>query len=122
MKRELGWAAFWPVRLALSEVLVGICSQQLLRRADGAGRVAALEVMVGTPAIRNLIREGKTHLVPNVIMTAKKEGMQLLDQHLRELVAQQLVTAEEAARFAVEPQAILNQTPGAKPMATADSR
>jgi twitching motility protein PilT len=110
------------VRLALSEVLVGICSQQLLRRTDGAGRVAALEIMVGTPAIRNLIREGKTHLVPNVIMTAKKEGMQLLDQHLRELVMQKVVSAEEAARFAVEPQSILNQTPNAKPLAAAETR
>jgi len=95
------------VRLTLSEVLVGICSQQLLKRADGKGRVAGLEIMVGTHAIRNLIREGKGHLVNNVIMTAKKEGMQLLDQHLKDLVMQGQVTADEAARFAVDAQAIL---------------
>ena len=72
-------------------MLVGICSQQLLKRADGNGRVAALEIMVGTHAVRNLIREGKSHLVTNVIMTAKKEGMQLLDQHLRDLVVQNVL-------------------------------
>ncbi len=94
------------IRLTLSEVLVGICSQQLLRRSDGEGRVAALEILVGTHAVRNLIREGKSHLVNNVIMTAKKEGMQLLDQHLKDLVTQGAVTADEAARYAVDPQAI----------------
>ncbi len=111
------------IRLTLSEVLIGICSQQLLRRADGQGRIAALEIMVGTPAVRNLIREGKSHLVPNVIMTARKEGMQLLDQHLRELVTQKVVNADEAARFATDPLTILNphQT-AAKPLATADVR
>jgi twitching motility protein PilT len=85
--------------------------------------VAALEIMLGTTAIRNLIREGKSHLVPNVIMTAKKEGMQLLDQHLREMINQKIITADEAARFAAEPQSMLAQ-PGAatKAVATADSR
>lgn len=111
------------IRLTLSEVLIGICSQQLLRRADGVGRVAALEIMVGTTAIRNLIREGKSHLVPNVIMTARKEGMQLLDQHLRELVSQGTVKPDEAARYATEPQSMLSSpTTGTKPLATADAR
>ena len=111
------------IRLTLSEVLVGICSQQLLRRSDGHGRVAALEIMLGTPAIRNLIREGKSHLVPNVIMTARKEGMQLLDQHLRELINQRIITPDEAARFATEPQTMLAQAGAApKAAATADSR
>ncbi len=112
------------VRLTLSEVLVGICSQQLVRRADGHGRVAALELMVGTPAVRNLIREGKSHLVPNVIMTAKKEGMQLLDQHLRELVSQKVINADEAARYAMEPATMAGSTPASsssKPV-TADVR
>ena len=103
------------IRLTMSEVLVGICSQQLLRRVDGHGRVAALEVMVGTHAVRNLIREGKSHLVNNVIMTAKKEGMQLLDQHLKDLVGQNIVTADEAARYAVDASAILALGSSAKP-------
>jgi len=116
------------IRLALSEVLVGICSQQLLRRVDGNARVAALEIMVGTQAVRNLIREGKSHQVNNVIMTAKKEGMQLLDQHLKDLVTQRIVTADEAARYAVEPQAILaladNRSAGSKAssLVTAETR
>jgi twitching motility protein PilT len=88
------------IRLTLSEVLVGM---------------AALEVMVGTHAVRNLIREGKSHLVNNVIMTAKKEGMQLLDQHLKDLVMQNVVTSDEAARYAVDPAAILALGSTAKP-------
>jgi twitching motility protein PilT len=109
------------VRLTLSEVLVGICSQQLLRRADGDGRIAAFEIMVGTHAVRNLIREGKSHLVPNVIMTAKKEGMQMLDQHLRDLVTQKIVTAEEAARFAADPAGMLAGTPKPAKLVTVDA-
>ncbi len=95
------------VRLSLSEVLIGICSQQLLRRADGRGRVAAMEVLVGTPAVRTMIRESKGHQVNNVMMTGKKEGMKLLDQHLKELISEDVVTGEEAARFAQEPETIL---------------
>ena len=95
------------IRLTLSEVLIGICSQQLLRRKDKKGRVAAFEVLVGTPAVRTMIREGKTHQVNNVIMTGKKEGMKLLDQYLKELIHQDLVTGEEAARYADEPETIL---------------
>ena len=95
------------IRLALSEVLVGICSQQLLRRADRPGRVAALEILVANGAIRNMIREGKNHQVNNVITTGKKEGMKPLDQHLRELVDSGVVSRDEAARYAIEPQAFL---------------
>lgn len=95
------------VRLTLSEVLIGICSQQLLRRADGKGRVASFEILVATQAIKTMIRDGKGHQVNNVIMTGKKEGMKLLDQYLKELIHNGLVTGEEAARFAEEPEAIL---------------
>ncbi|MEK9500558.1 type IV pilus twitching motility protein PilT [Gaopeijia maritima] len=95
------------VRLTLSEVLVGICSQLLLRRADGNGRVAAQEILVGTQACRTLIRDGKSHHVNNVIQTGKKEGMILMDQQLKNLVGDGVVTAEEAARFADDPTAIL---------------
>jgi twitching motility protein PilT len=109
------------IRLTLSEVLVGICSQQLVKRADGNGRIAALEIMVGTHAVRNLIREGKSHLVPNVIMTAKKEGMQMLDQHLRDLVTQKLVTADEAARYAADPAGMLAGSPKASKLVTVDA-
>jgi len=94
------------VRVALSEVLIGICSQQLLRRVDRPGRVAAMEIMVATPGVRNLIREGKTHQINNMITTGRKEGMRLLDQHLRELVDQGIVDVVEAMRYAFDPQAL----------------
>ncbi|CAN5798052.1 type IV pilus twitching motility protein PilT [soil metagenome] len=95
------------VRLGLSEVLLGVCSQQLLRRADGPGRVAALEILVATGAVRNLIREGKNHQVNNVITTGRRDGMNLMDQHLKELVERGVVEPAEAAHFATEPQAFL---------------
>jgi twitching motility protein PilT len=95
------------VRHALSEVLIGICSQQLVRRKDGKGRVAALEILVGTPAVRTMIREGKGHQVNNVIVTGRKEGMQLRDQHLRDLIESDLITGEEAARVAEDPDAVM---------------
>jgi twitching motility protein PilT len=95
------------VRLTLSEVLIGICSQQLLRRADGNGRIAALEILVGNHAVGHLIREGKSHQVNNVILTSKKEGMQLLDTHLKEMVTQRIVTVEEAVRYAADPAGML---------------
>ncbi len=94
------------IRLVLAEVLVGICSQHLLRRADGNGRVAAMEILLGNHAVRNLIREQKSHHINNVILTGRKDGMQLMDQHLRELVESGTVTPEEAKRFAEEPSSI----------------
>ncbi len=99
------------IRHMLSEVLIGICSQQLLRRADGQGRVAALEILMGSVAIRNLIREQKSHLINNAITTSRKEGMQLLDQHLAQLVGEGVVTADEAMRFAAEPANFANRRP-----------
>jgi twitching motility protein PilT len=95
------------VRVALSEVLVGICSQQLVRRKDGKGRVAAMEILVGTPAVRTMIRESKGHQVNNVIMTGKKEGMKLLDQSLKDLISAGTVSGEEAARYAEDPHGML---------------
>ncbi|MBI2247823.1 MAG: type IV pilus twitching motility protein PilT [Armatimonadetes bacterium] len=85
------------IRMQLSVALEGVLSQTLLPRADGAGRVAAIEVMLASGAIRNLIREGKTHQLPSAIMSGGKEGMQTLDQALRTLVEQKKVTYEEAA-------------------------
>lgn len=84
------------IRAMLAESLRGVVSQQLLRRADGKGRVAAHEILVGTPSISNLIREGKTHQIASAIQTGKKEGMMLMDQSLMALLNQGLITAEEA--------------------------
>lgn len=88
------------VRAMLSESLKGVICQQLLKTADGKGRAAALEIMVGTPAIGNLIREGKTFQIPSIIQTARKDGMQLMDQHLLDLLKTKRVAPEEAYRCA----------------------
>ncbi|WP_294945373.1 type IV pilus twitching motility protein PilT [Sulfurivirga sp.] len=84
------------VRAMLSESLQGVISQTLLKRADGKGRVAAYEVMLGTPAVRNLIREDKVPQLSSVIQTSTNIGMQTLGQHLKKLVAEGIVTEEEA--------------------------
>ncbi|MHB8766368.1 MAG: type IV pilus twitching motility protein PilT [Deferrisomatales bacterium] len=87
-------------RAMLAESLQGVVAQVLLRRADGRGRVAALEVLVNTTAVSHLIREGKTYQIPSLLQTGRKDGMQLLDQHLTELLAAGVVTADEALRYA----------------------
>ena len=91
------------VRFSLSEVLIGICAQQLVRTVDQKRRVAVQEIMVGNPAIRNLIREGKTHQIVNVMLTGRKEGMQLLDVQLLDLVRQKIIAVEDAVRHAEDP-------------------
>ncbi|GAB7025676.1 type IV pilus twitching motility protein PilT [Geotalea toluenoxydans] len=90
------------VRAMLSESLKGVISQQLLRNADGKGRSAALEIMMGTPAIGNLIREGKTFQIPSIMQTAKKDGMQLMDQHILDLLKTKKVSPEEAYRCSAD--------------------
>jgi twitching motility protein PilT len=90
------------VRAMLSESLKGVICQQLLKTADGKGRVPALEIMLGTPAIANLIREGKTFQIPSIMQTAKKDGMQLMDQHLLDLLKTRKVNPDEAYRCAVD--------------------
>ena len=90
------------VRAMLSESLQGVISQTLCKTADGRGRVAALEVMLGSPAIRNLIRENKVAQMYSVMQSGQAQGMQTLDQHLTQLVRQGTVAATEArvhARF-----------------------
>jgi len=86
------------VRAVLSESLRGVICQQLMKTADGQGRVAALEIMVWTPAIGNLIREAKTFQIPSVMQTARKDGMQLMDQHILDLLKTKQVSPEEAYR------------------------
>lgn len=88
------------VRSMMAESLRGVIAQVLLRRSDGRGRVAALEILVNTPALSHLIREGKTFQIPSLMQTGRKEGMQLLDQHLLELTSSRIVTPDEALRYA----------------------
>src|ERR1700760_2524555 len=83
------------VRSMLSESLRAVISQTLLKRTGG-GRVAAHEIMIGTPALRNLIREGKIAQMYSAIQTGQAQGMQTLDQCLTELISKNLITKEEA--------------------------
>jgi twitching motility protein PilT len=84
------------VRAMLSESLRAVISQTLLKTKDGAGRVAAHEIMIGTPAIRNLIRENKIAQMYSAIQTGAQIGMQTLDQNLQDLVRRNLVSMGEA--------------------------
>src|SRR3954465_14970190 len=84
------------IRIMVSESLRGIISQQLVPRADGKGRVLALETLTNTPAVANVIREAKTYMLPGIIQTGKKQGMQLMDDALTALRDRGLISAEEA--------------------------
>ena len=92
------------IRVQLSSVLEGVVSQQLVPHASGVGRVPAVEVLLATPAIRNLIREGKTHQIYNAIQTGSKLGMQTMEQSLYELVQNKMVTPEEALAHTMHPE------------------
>ena len=89
------------VRSMLSESLRAVISQTLLKTKDGNGRVAAHEIMIGTPAIRNLIRENKVAQMYSAIQTGQNFGMQTLDQNLQDIVRRNVVSAAEARTRAV---------------------
>jgi twitching motility protein PilT len=84
------------IRMMVSESLRGIVSQQLIPRADGMGRAVAMEIMLNSPAIGNVIREAKTFMLPGIIQTGKKAGMILMDESVAELYRKGIITAEEA--------------------------
>jgi twitching motility protein PilT len=84
------------MRAMLSESLRAVISQALLKTKDGTGRVAAHEIMVGTPAIRNLIREAKVAQMYSAIQTGQNFGMQTLDQNLTDLVRRNVISMDEA--------------------------
>lgn len=90
------------VRSQLANVLVGVVSQRLLPRTSG-GRVAACEIMIANNAIRNLIREGKTHQIPGIIQTSASEGMIELDKVLAELVSKGEITLDDALVWSINP-------------------
>lgn len=89
------------VRAQLANILMGICSQRLVP-SIGGGRVVAAEVLVANPAVRNIIREGKSHQLDAVIQTGADQGMQSMDKTLVGLVQAGTVTFEEARNFAVD--------------------
>jgi twitching motility protein PilT len=84
------------VRVQLAGTLQGVVCQQLIRTADGKGRVVATEVLIATPAIRNLIREGKTHQIYSAMQAGAKHGMATMDQHLAELFKKGRITYDAA--------------------------
>ena len=84
------------VRAMLSESLKAVISQTLIKRADGTGRIAAHEIMTGTPAVRNLIRENKIPQLVSVLQTSQREGMKTLDMDLQRLVRERKITLEAA--------------------------
>jgi twitching motility protein PilT len=92
------------VRAMLSESLVAVISQALLKLKDGSGRVAVHEIMVGTPAIRNLIRENKVAQMYSMIQTGSQFGMQTLDQSMLDLVRRNVISVSEARVYAKTPE------------------
>ena len=93
------------IRIQLASVLEGVIAQQLLPR-EGGGRVAAYEVLLANPAIRNLIRENKSFQIPSMIQTHKKAGMQTMDDAIYELYLKAMIRSEDALTFALDPVAM----------------
>ncbi len=87
------------IRSMFANSIEGIISQRLLPRKDHKGRVAAFEVLVATTAVRNLIREGKTHQIPSLLQTGAEVGMQTMEQSVQDLVDRGLVDRAEAAAY-----------------------
>lgn len=90
------------IRAQFAESIEAVMTQTLLKK-KGGGRVAALEIMTGTTAVRNLIREGKIHQIPGTMQVSQKDGMQTMDMALVDLVNRNLVTKEEAQSRSMNP-------------------
>lgn len=103
------------IRTMLSESLRGVISQRLVARADGTGRVPALEILIATKAVGNLIRENKTFQLKSVLQTGSTHGMFLLDSSLTELVKSGVITKEEGLRHADDPAKFMLPPPPAVP-------
>ena len=89
------------IRAQLSNILMAICSQRLVP-SIGGGRVVAAEIMIANPAVRNIIREGKSHQLDAVIQTGADQGMQTMDRTLVNLVQNGTITYDSAREFAVD--------------------
>ncbi len=103
------------IRVQLSNNLQAIIAQQLLPRAGASGRVPANEIMLASPAIRNLIREAKTHQIPSMIQTSGNQGMITMDQTLRDLYLKGFITMEQAFERCQNPEELrkmINTVPG----------
>lgn len=91
------------IRIQLASVLECVVSQQLLKKADGSGRVATLEILFANNAVRNLIRESKTYQISSVMQTSKRAGMQTMDDALYDLYMRKLIDADNAVTYAQDP-------------------
>jgi twitching motility protein PilT len=105
------------IRTMLSESLKGVVAQQLLKRSDKPGRLAALEILFVKSATANLIREGKTFQIPSVIQMGKGEGMQLMDQAIMDFLMKKMITPDEAYMKAQDKGAFEKLLPASSPMA-----
>lgn len=109
------------IRLMLSNSIEAVLCQQLMPRAGMPGRVCAMEIMIASPAIRNLIREAKTHQIASIIQTSVGIGMQTMDMHLRDLYVKGAITYDDAINRAMNPEELksmimsANQNPGGPP-------
>ncbi|MDP3050038.1 MAG: ATPase, T2SS/T4P/T4SS family, partial [Eubacteriales bacterium] len=94
------------IRVQLANTIQGVVAQQLIPRIDKPGRCAAIEIMVATPAIRNLVREGKTYQIISQIQTGAKFGMQSLDMSLRNLYQKKMISKVEMLNRAADPESL----------------
>ena len=97
------------IRIQLASVLEAVISQQILPKANGLGRVAAFEVMVANAAIRNLVREGKTHQMQTVIQTGASQGMQTMDASLIDLYKNKLIDMPTLKKYSVDFEIVMKQ-------------
>jgi len=97
------------VRIQLASVVEAVISQQIIPKADGTGRVAAFEIMVANTAIRNLIREGKSHQIQTVIQTGVQQGMVTMDSSLLDLYRKRIIDLPALKKYAVDLDAVMKQ-------------
>ncbi|MCA0386451.1 MAG: type IV pilus twitching motility protein PilT [Firmicutes bacterium] len=97
------------VRIQLASVVEAVISQQIIPKADGTGRVAAFEIMVANTAIRNLIREGKSHQIQTVIQTGVQQGMVTMDSSLLDLYRKRIIDLSSLKKYAVDLDAVMKQ-------------
>jgi len=104
------------VRVQLAGAIQGVVAQRLFRRVDRKGRIAALEILIANPAVRNLIREGKTHQLPSVIQTSGKMGMRLMEASIRELFERGIISQEDYQNNVQSQQSLLQQNAAPNPL------
>ncbi|HAW50415.1 TPA: type IV pili twitching motility protein PilT, partial [bacterium] len=100
------------VRIQLAANLIGVVSQVLVKKADGKGRVAAFEVLIAVPAVKNLIREGRTYQIPSFLQVGKRQGMISLNQSLIDLSKEGIVKPEDAIAKATDVSELLSVITG----------